>query len=192
MSETVRSSVFSVTRTPARMQAEQRVVLEGRHDLRLDVRGGAQVEPGPAADELGDEVRVVDGEGPVGDALRVDRERPAHLRRAAPLAGVGGDVEPDPRARSIASWWIVGSGKRCSGPARSTPTRPSGIPFASRSRTKARLASGSCERISVAISRASMPAACAASRAPFAVASTTCLPVSPLAVWSRGAQRTST
>ena len=35
---------------------------------------------------------------------------------------------PISRARSIASWWIVGSGKRCSGPARSTRDEAVGDP----------------------------------------------------------------
>ncbi len=77
------------------LQAEQGVVLEGRDDPGLDVRGRAQVEPGPAPDQLGHEVGVVDRQRPVGDALGVDVERAPDLRGAAPLAGVGGDMEAD-------------------------------------------------------------------------------------------------
>ena len=50
-----------------------------------------------------------------------------------------------------------GPGTAPPGPARSTATSPSGMPFASRSRTNARFASGACERMSVAMRRTSIP-----------------------------------
>ena len=93
MSETVVSSVLSVTGTPARCEAGQRMVRDGRHDPGLPVRGRAQVERHAAGDQLGAQRRVVDRARTVGDPLRVDRERATDLRRAAPLAGVDGDPQ---------------------------------------------------------------------------------------------------
>ena len=81
---------------------------------------------------------------------------------------------------SIAPRWSSGSGKRASGPARST--RDQAVRDAVRPpcrSTNSRFASGGCERMRVAMSRTSTPVRLAAARAPRQVASTTCRPVRP-------------
>ena len=66
-----------------------------RDDPGLHVRRGTQVKPHAARDELAHEIRVVDRQGTVRDPLRVQRQGPSHLRRAAPLAGVQRHVQAD-------------------------------------------------------------------------------------------------
>ena len=64
MSETVVSSVESVTGTPARWSRASGCCGQRRHDPGLQVRGRAQVERDAAGDELGAQRRVVDGARP--------------------------------------------------------------------------------------------------------------------------------
>ncbi len=75
------------------MEAGQGMGREGGDDAGLPVRGRAEVEGDPAGDQLATEFQVVDRARAVGDPLRVDRQRAADLRGAAPLAGVDRDPE---------------------------------------------------------------------------------------------------
>ena len=81
-------------------QAPERVVLEGRDDPRLDVRGGAQVEPGPAPDQLRD---AASGSSIASGPWAIRSGSMASDRRtcAAPphSPAWSGDVQADRRAR---------------------------------------------------------------------------------------------
>ena len=137
-------------------------------------RSGSSIARGPCAIRSGSSARA-----------RRTCAAPPH----SPACSV--TCRPIARPRSIAGRCSSGSGKRASWPARSTATRPAGIPCASRSRMNARFASGACDRSRVAIRRTSMPWRAAAAEAPRATASTTFRPVSPRSTCSSGAQRIS-
>ena len=113
------------------------VGVERHPDARLDAgggtggpRGSGRSGPGRSrsgtgrarsrADQLLDQVGVVDRQRPVGDALGVDGQRSPDLRRAAPFAGVERDMEADVAGEVDRLGVDLGSGKRASGPARST------------------------------------------------------------------------
>ena len=93
MSETVVSSVESVTGTPARCsRASGCAATDGTIPAcTFEVGHRSSVTPRSvsSAQSAGSSMRA----GTVGDALRVHRERAAHLRRAAPFAGMEGDPQ---------------------------------------------------------------------------------------------------
>ena len=72
------------------VQPGERVGLERRDDVGLDVRGRAQVEGHAAGAELGAQLRVVDRARPVGDPLRVESQGAADLRARRPTRRRGG------------------------------------------------------------------------------------------------------
>ena len=193
MSDTVVSSVDSVTGTPARWSA-------GRADARRcdgtmpawKFEVGQRSRVTPRAISSRHELGVVDGAGAVGDPLGVHLERPADLRRAAPLAG----MERDPQAAGPGGLerrrrGAPDPGTRSSGPARSQPVSPW-----SRKRTAAsassRFAAGRGSAGPWQISRTTVPVRAAASRAPRATAAMPSASDSPRATWSSGPQRIST
>ena len=150
MSDTVRSSVLSVTRTPARFQAEQGVVLEGSgRSEAWDVRGRAQVEPGPAPDQLGPRGR---GRRWPAARGRCARGRLSSVRRtwAAPPHSPAWAVtwRPLSRARPMASG-VDGRVGESVPRARRGPRRRGrrGCRWPRGRGTNARLASGGCERM---------------------------------------------
>ena len=91
----------------------------------------------------------------------------------------------------MASRWIVGSGKRCSGPARSTRDEAVGDPVRLEVADEGEVGLG---RVRAHEGRDQAGVDPAGPRGPpgaAAVASTTCRPVSPFLTWRSGAQRIS-
>ena len=93
MSETVVSSVLSVTGTPARWRRASGCAATDGTIPACQFEDGTQVEGDAAGDQLRAQGRVVDRARAVGDPFRSQGQRPTDLRRAAPLAGVERDAQ---------------------------------------------------------------------------------------------------
>ena len=189
---TVVSSVLQRDRDAGPMEPGERMGGQRRHDAGLPVGGRAQVERHPPRDELGAQRRVVDGAGTVGDPLRVERERPRDLGRAAPLAG----VEGDPQAAGARG--LEGARRGRAGPGRPPRVRPgpsrSGPRRGTAAAVSARItfAAGSCERRAVQMSRTTVPVRAARRGRRAQTAAIPSASDSPPATWSSGPQRIST
>ena len=114
MSDTVVSSVESVTGTPARCRRASGWAASDGHDRRpASSRSGTGRASTPRSRSSAHSAGSSTAPGPVGDPLRVHRERAADLRRAAPLAGVERDPQAaGPRRLERARRGAAGSGKR--------------------------------------------------------------------------------
>ena len=76
-------------------ELRQRVLREGGHRPRPQVRDRADVEHGPAACELPHEAEILDGADPVPQPVGAERfECASDRRRAGDLAGMGHRREP--------------------------------------------------------------------------------------------------
>ena len=193
MSETVVSSVLSVTGTPARWRRASGCVGQRRHDPGLPVRGRAQVERHATRRSAR---RTSSGSSIATGPWAIRSGSTASARRtwcgAAPLAGMDGDAQ----AARPGGLERRGVGQRIRERAPRARRGPAGQPL-SRKRAavsaSATLASGSCERSAVAMRRTSIPSRAVRRiraprhdrRDPVRAAS------SPPATWSSGPQRIS-
>ena len=130
MSETVVSSVLSVTGTPSRCSRASGCAATHGTIPACQFEVGQRSRVHAARRQLGAEGGVVDGARSVGDPLRIHRERAPDLRRAAPLAGVEGDPQAArPCGLEGAARGAAGPGRRPRarrGPSRSAPGRGTG------------------------------------------------------------------
>ena len=95
MSETVVSSVLSVTGTPARWSlARGCAAIDGTMPA-CQFEVGHRSSADPAGTQLGAQLRIVDRARAVRDPLGLDREGAADLRGAAPLPGVDRDPQAE-------------------------------------------------------------------------------------------------